>query len=310
MVLGPAGGQLAIMGLTLVVPSGALAAPTTITLGPTAASSGGDLTVLSSPAVIGPAGLAFVDPATLEFTIAAPPQGATVYCAASATGPFAAIGGTVTGNVVSAPISGSAVCFVGVPKGDGGAGGGGTAGTGGNAGSGGGAQWYMTCGDPSCHGHTPQPGVPACTGQQPGDPCTSPGLQCDPGNFCNSLLLCSTTNPVGRFGCPISRRRFKRDITYVAADDLERLSNKLLSIPLARYRYKADPAAAEHLGFIIDDIVPAECVSPGGDTVDLYGYTSMAVATLKVQAKQIEQLSREIAALRAEVKATPHRPQH
>ena len=36
-----------------------------------------------------------------------------------------------------------------------------------------------------------------------------------------------------------------------------------------------------------------------GDTVDLYGYTSLVVATVQAQAKRIEALEREVAELRA-----------
>ena len=39
----------------------------------------------------------------------------------------------------------------------------------------------------------------------------------------------------------------------------------------------------------------------GNERVDLYGYASMAVATLQVQGEQIAQLRREVAALQEQI---------
>ena len=67
-------------------------------------------------------------------------------------------------------------------------------------------------------------------------------------------------------------------------------------MPLARYRYKTEPASEQkHLGFIIDD-QPAECpaVASDGNHVDLYGYTSMPLAAIQEQQKQIDDLKRQL----------------
>ena len=66
-------------------------------------------------------------------------------------------------------------------------------------------------------------------------------------------------------------------------------------------------AVAPPLGFIIDDVGPGPSVAPNGQTVDLYGYTSMAVATLQVQAQEIAELKAELAALKAELARRKHR---
>lgn len=66
---------------------------------------------------------------------------------------------------------------------------------------------------------------------------------------------------------------------------------------LATWRYKQDPSK-QHLGFIIDDNEQYHAVDPARDMVDLYGYTSLAVAALQVQAREIEALRREVAELR------------
>ncbi|MGH7896283.1 MAG: hypothetical protein ACREQL_16575, partial [Candidatus Binatia bacterium] len=52
------------------------------------------------------------------------------------------------------------------------------------------------------------------------------------------------------------------------------------------------------LGFIIDDVGTSPAVAADGGHVDLYGYTSMAVAAIQAQQKRIEALEREVAALR------------
>ena len=75
---------------------------------------------------------------------------------------------------------------------------------------------------------------------------------------------------------------------------------KLMKYRLATWRYKHDPSAT-HLGFIIDDVEPSPSIAPTGQTVDLYGYTSMAVAAVQLQAQQIEDLQREVRALEAQL---------
>jgi hypothetical protein len=98
---------------------------------------------------------------------------------------------------------------------------------------------------------------------------------------------------------PAIRRHFKRDIEYLAQNDLEALRAKLLRMNLTRFRYKEEPPSAPpHLGFIIEDVEPSPSVDSRYDTVDLYGYLSMAVATIQVQEGEIQALRQEIETLR------------
>jgi hypothetical protein len=161
-----------------------------------------------------------------------------------------------------------------------------------------GTQWYSTCGDPVCSGHRTQPGVPACTTEKAGDACTSAGSECDPMNNCNQLLECASSDPTHGGQCPVSRKRFKEDIVYLDDAGLERVYGDLMKVPLATWRYQG--TQPRRLGFLIDDIEGSPAVDPERDMVDLYGYTSMAVAALKVQARQIAELRREIDRLKAE----------
>jgi len=78
---------------------------------------------------------------------------------------------------------------------------------------------------------------------------------------------------------------------------VKRLRDELMRFRLATYQYKGAPSE-RHLGFIIDDIEPSAAVDPGRDMVNLYGYTSMAVAALQSQAREIAALKKEVARLR------------
>jgi hypothetical protein len=166
--------------------------------------------------------------------------------------------------------------------------------------------WRSTCGDPVCMagGHRDH-GIPRCTVETAGKQCTSPGATCDPGNDCNEDLVCSTKDPrLQAGGCPVSRASYKKDIRYLSMSDLESYRDQLLALPLATYRYRqASPESRLHLGFMIDGHESLVCVEAERDQVDLYGYASMAVAALKVQARQIDELTKELVALRADVEA-------
>ena len=106
----------------------------------------------------------------------------------------------------------------------------------------------------------------------------------------------------------VSRRRYKKNIEYLGATDLQRLHDELLKFHLASYQYNMPGASpATHLGFIIDDVTPSPSVAANGNTVDLYGYTSMAVAAVQTQAREIDTLKREVESLRAQIAMSARR---
>jgi hypothetical protein len=157
--------------------------------------------------------------------------------------------------------------------------------------------WFYTCGDPVCSGYTPS-GNPLCTGDQAqGNNCAPRDAVCDPQDGCNAQLLCTDTDPA--VNCPISRRAWKRDIHYLSPGEQGQLATQVLQMPLATWEY-AVPGQPDglHTGFIIEDQAPG---SPAvrGDRVDLYGFTTMAVAAIQQQQKEIEALRAEVQALRA-----------
>ena len=164
-------------------------------------------------------------------------------------------------------------------------------------------KWFSTCGDPVCGGYVPTPGVPVCTDESVGDACGPRDARCEIENSgCNVDLLCTDSDPATM--CPISQRSKKRDIHYVTPAERARLAGELLDTRLATYRYRSEaPAAPARLGFIIDDQPDSPAVQPSGERVDLYAYTSMAVAAIQAQAETIEKLEREVVRLRSELES-------
>ena len=166
--------------------------------------------------------------------------------------------------------------------------------------------WYTTCGDPVCDGYTgPFDGVDPCTSEAEGDGCDDEGVTCDPADDCNALLVCATEDPKDQTGgCPISRASAKRDIHYLSADERAAVARQALDMPLATWSYRWDPPARrERLGFIIDDQPTAYAVDADGQRVDLYGYTSLALAATQEQDRRLADQERRIAALEAVVRA-------
>jgi hypothetical protein len=148
--------------------------------------------------------------------------------------------------------------------------------------------WHCFDGPAWCERPRPSLGT-ACTME--GQTCAvSPAAECG-----QSDLRCTMgTWQFAGGTCPISTAHAKRDIDYLDEDDAETLRRQLNEIRLARYRYR-DGDDARHLGFVIEDLPrDSPAVMPSRERVDLYGYVSMAVATLQRQ-------EREIAALKAEV---------
>lgn len=158
--------------------------------------------------------------------------------------------------------------------------------------------WYTTCGDPVCRGYTPPAGVPRCTTEAAGAACSTDGQRCDPMSDCNALLLCTKSDPkTSPGGCPISRKSAKEQISYVDDATRQRLAQEIESTRLATYRYKT--GGPLRLGFLIDDQPLSMSVDPARDMIDLYGYTSMAVAAIQQQSKRIAALEAQLSALAA-----------
>jgi hypothetical protein len=101
--------------------------------------------------------------------------------------------------------------------------------------------------------------------------------------------------------CPVSLRDYKRDVKTLDDAALQAVYDQLRAIQLTTYQYKTDPATTPpRLGFIIDDTRSPYPINADGASVNLYGYVSMAVAAIQMQSREIADLRREVARLRAE----------
>ena len=174
-----------------------------------------------------------------------------------------------------------------------------------SSGGGGGLAWYSTCGDPVCSGYSgPWPDVPSCGAIEEGQPCDAEGALCDFKSECNARLICAASDPkLQPGGCPISRVRFKESIDYVDAGELGGYYRELLDLRLATYRYRGRGDGKTHLGVILEDREDGVWADPANDRIDLYGYSSLAIAGVQAQAGELAALRGELAALRREVAA-------
>lgn len=164
-------------------------------------------------------------------------------------------------------------------------------------------RWYSTCGDPACSGYNgPWDGVPACGEITEGDPCEVAGESCDFMSSCNAQMICAAADPKqNEGGCPISRMRFKQDIDYLDAAERADYYRQLLEIDLATYRYRERSDRKLQLGVILEDHEQGVWIDAANDRVDLYGYTSLAVAGVQTQAAELAALRAELDQLRREL---------
>jgi hypothetical protein len=159
-----------------------------------------------------------------------------------------------------------------------------------------------------------------------GAPNCAAGNSCCGQSCCNEAQVCCVLpGPVSTWGCaaadagcvpgcmgptcPISSKRYKKDIEYVSPAQRDTLHDELLRLPLATFRYKTEDATARpRLGFMVEDATSPSCVAAPGDRVDLYGYT---VAAVQAQEQEIRDLRAEVARLTARLdqlgSATPAR---
>jgi hypothetical protein len=120
--------------------------------------------------------------------------------------------------------------------------------------------------------------------------CVQNNFQCCP--VCAVTQHCCVGNPFPKptcwnGPCPVSRRAYKTDIEYLGQADLERVRDRLLKVRL---------------------VENGDAIAPEVKDMDLYSYASMAVATMQVQARQIEELRRELRELKAALAKRNRRP--
>ena len=113
---------------------------------------------------------------------------------------------------------------------------------------------------------------PACPAAMPllGTSCSSSGQSCTYACGSTGARLCKQGAWYAASGgpCPVSTRRAKKDIVYLAETDRKRIADDLARFKLATYEYR-DPALAgkRHLGFIIEDVPGSPAVDRDGNMV-------------------------------------------
>jgi hypothetical protein len=152
-------------------------------------------------------------------------------------------------------------------------------------------QWH--CFDGPAYCPTPRPRIGSSCSQEGAECATGAPVECG-----QSIIACkSGVWNVVNTACPVSTARAKTGIAYLSASDTDALHDDVMRIRLATYRYRSGDDAT-HLGFIIEDMPSGSpAVMRSREHVDLYGYTSMAVAALQKQDEKIAALERRIAEL-------------
>lgn len=148
------------------------------------------------------------------------------------------------------------------------------------------------------------------TGCPPGKPnlgtsCTEESKECKYHCGTDGKRICKgkVWTAAGGSPCPVSSRRAKREIKYISEGQAAAIARRTLGVKLATYRYK-NPVngSGPQLGFILEDVGRDYSGDPAEGQVNLYGYTSMLLATVQAQQRSIDGLKRELRALRREMK--------
>jgi hypothetical protein len=151
----------------------------------------------------------------------------------------------------------------------------------------------------------------ACLGDASGCPAGTKPAQNGP----LTSVCCPVTDICGcEPHCGVSSRVFKTDIHYLSDAEEKELQSQLRALRLASYRYKDSlDDGRTHVGYILEDSPDAASSDLARSRVDLYTYSTMAVATLHAQDEKIASLEAQMKELRArqdalEAKCVAKRP--
>jgi hypothetical protein len=80
-----------------------------------------------------------------------------------------------------------------------------------------------------------------------------------------------------------SARKFKKDISKLTEAEEDALYDRIVAMPLNRWRYKAESdSKTRHLGVMTDEALP-EIVTEDGDSLNTVDYFGVLTLALKVQ---------------------------
>ncbi len=101
----------------------------------------------------------------------------------------------------------------------------------------------------------------------------------------------------------ISTGKSKKNIEYLNDEEERDILDKLDTINIARYHYLSEPSSEPtRLGLIAEE-APVEVLSASGKGVDLYKLTSFALAAVKAQKGEIDNLNISLAGLESRIQA-------
>jgi hypothetical protein len=109
--------------------------------------------------------------------------------------------------------------------------------------------------------------------------------------------------------CPKSSRAAKEEIHYLSDVELRALRDEVARTRLATFKYKPGQGdTRSHLGVILEDDPSSPAADMARGQVDLYGYSSLAIAASQVQGSEIAELRARIERLEKEcAKTAPQR---
>lgn len=147
-----------------------------------------------------------------------------------------------------------------------------------------------------------------CGAQRPrvGSPCTTEGESCaisEAAECGQTTLACQRGEwTIPNNSCPISTAKAKTDIVYVDESARASLHAQTMAVRLATYRYTTPASDGQpHLGFVIEDMPQGSpAVLRSREQVDLYGFASMAIASLQEHERKLAALEAELARVRRE----------
>jgi len=99
-----------------------------------------------------------------------------------------------------------------------------------------------------------------------------------------------------------SNADYKHNIDYLTPNEVREYAERCYDLRLTTWNYNDIQANDDriHLGIITQDVGPGVAVTSDLDSVDLYGYTSLAIAAIQHQQQELEALRREVKLVRQE----------
>jgi hypothetical protein len=107
-----------------------------------------------------------------------------------------------------------------------------------------------------------------------------------------SMLMPNSGDVMKAFGpaALASARKFKKDISKLTESEEDALYDRIVEMPVNRWRYKSEPESqTRHLGVMTDEALP-EIVSADGDYLNTVDYLGALTVALKVQHRRFSRM--------------------